>query len=131
MITTDHCRDYIICRCSVHAVRLDTDVQPYVYTSVGMVKAVTGGYKVQYHEHGPDHPPLELDFTPPFKRVSMIAELEKQLNVKFPSPTTLHTEETRQFLDKLCIQHNVECSSPRTSARLLDKVCQLCMLNPE
>lgn len=87
-----------------------------------MVKAVTGGYKVQYHEHGPDQPALELDFTPPFKRVSMIAELERQLNVKFPDPTTLHTEETRLFLDKLCKQHNVECSTPRTAARLLDKV---------
>lgn len=88
----------------------------------GMVKAVTGGYKVQYHEHGPDQPALELDFTPPFKRVSMIAELERQLNVKFPDPTTLHTEETRLFLDKLCKQHNVECSTPRTAARLLDKL---------
>lgn len=87
-----------------------------------MAKAVTGGYKVAYHEFGPDKPALEIDFTPPFKRVSMIAELEKQLKVKFPDPTTLHTEETKLFLDKLCVQHNVECATPRTSARLLDKV---------
>lgn len=87
-----------------------------------MVKAITGGYKVLYHEQGPDQPPLEIDFTPPFKRVSMVAELEKILKVKFPSPDTLGTDETKAFLDKLCVQHNVECSPPRTAARLLDKV---------
>ena len=52
----------------------------------------------------------------------MIPELEKQLNVKFPKPDTYHTEEFRQFLDDLCTKNNVDCSSPRTSARLLDKV---------
>ena len=31
---------------------------------------------------------FEVDFTPPFRRVSMIPELEKQLGVTFPSPTT-------------------------------------------
>ena len=30
--------------------------------------------------------------------------------------------ETRQCLDDLCIKHNVDCSSPRTTTRLLDKV---------
>ena len=29
----------------------------------------------------------EVDFTPPFKRVSMVTELEKQLSVTFPPPT--------------------------------------------
>lgn len=87
-----------------------------------MVKALTGGYKVQYHENGPDQPPLEIDFTPPFKRVSMIAELERILNVKLPDPTSLHTDETKAFLDNLCVKHNVDCSPPRTAARLLDKV---------
>ncbi|XP_067938324.1 lysine--tRNA ligase-like isoform X2 [Watersipora subatra] len=88
----------------------------------GMVKAITGGYKVEYHELGPDQPPLSIDFTPPFKRVSMIEELEKKLEVKFPDPTSLHTEETRLFLDHLCAKHQVECTAPRTSARLLDKL---------
>ena len=30
--------------------------------------------------------------------------------------------ETRKFLDKLCIQNKVDCSAPRTTARLLDKL---------
>ena len=52
----------------------------------------------------------------------MISELEKKLSVKFPSPESFEEESFRQFLDKLCVKHSVDCSSPRTTARLLDKV---------
>lgn len=88
-----------------------------------MVQALTGGTKVKYHPHGPDGPELEIDFSAPFKRVDMITTLEEKLNVKFPSADTLETEETNRFLSDLCIKHGVDCSAPRTSARLLDKVC--------
>ncbi|KAG2187258.1 hypothetical protein INT44_004943 [Umbelopsis vinacea] len=88
----------------------------------GMVKALTGDTKVKYHPEGPDGPELELDFTAPFKRVDMITTLEEKLGVKFPSADTLETEETNKFLSDLCIKHNVDCSAPRTSARLLDKL---------
>ncbi|KAI9592272.1 lysyl-tRNA synthetase [Syncephalis fuscata] len=88
----------------------------------GMVKYVTGGYKVTYHANGPEEPPMEIDFTPPFRRINMIEELENKLSVKFPSPETFATEEGRQFLSDLCVKHNVDCSAPRTSARLLDKL---------
>ena len=44
------------------------------------------------------------------------------LQVKLPKPTDLHTEQARAALDALCVQHNVECSAPRTAARLLDKL---------
>lgn len=91
----------------------------------GMVKALTGDTKVKYHPEGPDGPELELDFTAPFKRVDMITTLEEKLGVKFPPADTLHTEETTKFLSDLCIKNNVECGAPRTSARLLDKVCLL------
>jgi len=88
----------------------------------GMVKSLTGDYKVQYHPEGPDGPVWEADFTPPFRRLDMIPELEKALNVKLPSPEKFHTEETRKFLDDLCTKHEVECTSPGTTARLLDKL---------
>jgi lysyl-tRNA synthetase class 2 len=88
-----------------------------------MVKALTGSTSVKYHPEGPEGPELEIDFKAPFKRVDMITTLEEKLNVKFPSADTLETEETNKFLSDLCIKHNVDCSSPRTSARLLDKVC--------
>jgi lysyl-tRNA synthetase, class II len=88
----------------------------------GMVKSITGGYTVKYHPSGPTGPELTLDFTPPFRRVSMISELERVLEVKFPDPTTLASPEATKFLVDLCKKHKVECSPPLTSARLLDKL---------
>jgi lysyl-tRNA synthetase class 2 len=32
-----------------------------------MVKELTGGYKISYHANGVDSPPIEIDFTPPFR----------------------------------------------------------------
>ncbi len=88
----------------------------------GMVKQITGGYKVTYHPNGPEGEAWEIDFTPPFKRVRIIDELERVLNVKFPPGDQLHTSETNKFLSDLCQKHNVECGAPRTNARLLDKL---------
>jgi lysyl-tRNA synthetase class 2 len=51
----------------------------------GMVLEITGGYKVQIHANGHDQPPVEIDFTPPFKRIPMIAGLEERMKVKFPT----------------------------------------------
>lgn len=33
----------------------------------GMVKELTGGYKIKYHANGVDQDPVEIDFTPPFR----------------------------------------------------------------
>ncbi|XP_005110695.1 lysine--tRNA ligase [Aplysia californica] len=88
----------------------------------GMVKQLTGGYKITYHPEGPEGEAFEVDFTPPFKRIPMIATLEKEMGVKFPAATELHTESARKFLDELAVKHGVECSPPRTTARLLDKM---------
>lgn len=90
----------------------------------GLVKYVTGGTKVTYHPEGkdkPDGPAYEIDFATPWKRFDMIKELEAQLGVTFPPADTLHTEATRKWLDDLAVKHGVECSAPRTSARLVDK----------
>lgn len=57
-----------------------------------MVKHITGGYKLQYHPEGPDGEVWEIDCTPPFRRVSMIKELEERLHVKLPEPQKFHTE---------------------------------------
>ncbi len=64
-----------------------------------LVLSIKGSYKFQYHADGPDQPPVEIDFTPPFRRISMISGLEEILGVKFP--TDLNTPEARQFLDDL------------------------------
>lgn len=88
----------------------------------GMVKAIHGTYKIQYHPEGLDGPVVEVDFSPPFRRISMIKSLEEQLNVKFPAADQLQTPAANQFLDALCKKHEVECPSPRTTSRLLDKL---------
>ncbi|KAJ1751617.1 lysyl-tRNA synthetase [Coemansia sp. RSA 1821] len=88
----------------------------------GMVKYLFGTYKVEYHKNGPEEPPLVIDFTPPFRRISMIEGLEQALGVKFPPAVELHTAETNQFLSDLCAKHEIDCSAPRTNARLLDKL---------
>ena len=98
----------------------------------GMVLKFTGGYQIKYHPEGKDEfdkktgkkltnkPEWIIDFKPPFKRIEMIKELEKELNVTFPQ--NLESEETRKFLDDLCIKHNIECANPRSFSRLLDKL---------
>jgi len=52
----------------------------------------------------------------------MMKGLEEALDIKMPSNTELHTEEARVFFDNLCKQKNVDCSAPRSTARLIDKL---------
>ncbi|KAK2711878.1 hypothetical protein QYM36_012862, partial [Artemia franciscana] len=87
-----------------------------------MVKSIHGTCKINYQPEGPDGPTEEIDFTPPFKRMSMFPELEKRLQVKLPHPSTLDTLEAVEILDRLCANHQVECQPPRTATRLLDKL---------
>lgn len=95
----------------------------------GLVMHLFGSYKIKYHPEGPEHPDVEweIDFTPPFKRFSMIHDLERECGVKLPSATTYHTEESRKFFDDLCVKFGVDCSPPRTTSRLLDKVSLISM----
>ncbi|KAH8107654.1 lysyl-tRNA synthetase [Cristinia sonorae] len=90
----------------------------------GMVKYLTGGKTtLTYQPEGKDsEKKYELEFKRPWKRYDMIGTLEEKLGVKFPPGETLHTEETNKFLRDLCKKHNVDCSEPRTNARLLDKL---------
>src|ERR1700722_5189067 len=88
----------------------------------GLVKESTGGYVVAYHAKGPEEPPMTIDFTPPFRRISLIEDLEMALNVKFPPPTEMDTPAMNHFLSDLCAKNNVDCPEPRTTARLLDKL---------
>ncbi|XP_055711699.1 lysine--tRNA ligase isoform X1 [Phlebotomus papatasi] len=88
----------------------------------GMVKSIFGGYKVKFHPDGLEGPEVEIDFTPPFRRMSMISSLEEVLKEKFPSADQLNSPEANNFLSRLCEKHQVECPPPRTSSRLLDKL---------
>ncbi|KAJ8693379.1 lysyl-tRNA synthetase [Pleurotus ostreatus] len=93
----------------------------------GLVKTITGGStKISYHPDGDKGKEgarvLELEFKRPWKRYDMIGTLEEKLGVKFPPGQELHTETTNAWLRELCTKHNVDCSEPRTNARMLDKL---------
>merc|ERR1719149_423215 len=89
----------------------------------GMVLALTGSYIVQYHIDADDKglgEPKTIDFTPPFKRVRMVPDLERILNVKLPED--LSTDEANLWLQNMCKEKGVECAPPLTTARLVDKL---------
>ncbi|VVC26732.1 Hypothetical protein CINCED_3A005562 [Cinara cedri] len=90
----------------------------------GLVKSIYGSYKIKYHPDGVDSntEAVEIDFTPPFKRIYMFPALEEALSVKLPSPTELSSSDVNELLSDLCVKHEIECPAPRTSARLLDKL---------
>lgn len=83
-----------------------------------MVKDITGSYVIPYAaEEGGE--PVMIDFSPPWKRISMIEGLEEAMKVKFPS---LESPDLGAFLEAQCKLHNVECRPPRTVSRLIDKL---------
>ncbi|CAN1231752.1 Lysine--tRNA ligase, cytoplasmic [Linum grandiflorum] len=86
----------------------------------GMVKELTGGYKIKYHANGYDKEPIEIDFTPPFRRVEMIAGLEEMANLNIPKD--IASEEANKYLAAACQRFEVNCPPPLTTARLLDKL---------
>jgi len=52
----------------------------------------------------------------------MMKGLADVLGVEMPPNTELAGERHRDFFDKLCVEKGVECSNPRTTARLIDKL---------
>jgi len=87
--------------------------------------SIHGKYKIPYHPKDDESDPdkvYEIDFTPPFRRIKMMEGLEEAMGVTLPRGRDLETEETREYFDKLCVDKGVECSLPRSTARLIDKL---------
>lgn len=82
----------------------------------GLVLAVTGGYKIRYSPK-PGMDEVEIDFTPPFKRISMMDGLNEAMNTTLPS---LDDPDLEAKLLELLEEHQLECTPPQTAARLLD-----------
>jgi len=82
----------------------------------GLVKKICGSYKIKYSPK-PGMDEVEIDFTPPFKRISMIEGLEERMNTTLPA---LDDPEIESKLVALMKKHNLECTPPHTTARLLD-----------
>jgi lysyl-tRNA synthetase class 2 len=89
-----------------------------------MVKTITGSYKIQYHPDQDNNPEkvIEIDFTPPFRRIPMMKGLEEALKMELPKGKDLATDAAREFFDKLCVEKGVDCSHPRSTTRLIDKL---------
>ncbi|MCL7037928.1 hypothetical protein MKW94_025819 [Papaver nudicaule] len=87
----------------------------------GMVQELTGGYKIKYHANGFDKDPIEIDFTPPFRKIDMMEELEKAAGLEIPSD--LSSDKTNKCLLDACRKFDVNCP-PQTTERLLYKLVE-------
>jgi lysyl-tRNA synthetase class 2 len=85
-----------------------------------MVKEITGGYETVFHTQ--DGEEYKVNWARPWRKVNMIPALEEATGEKFPPGNELHTKETNEFLKNVLKKVNVECSEPRTNARMLDKL---------
>lgn len=61
-----------------------------------------------------------LDFQGPYKRIDVLSTLQERTNTTFPEDLT--TDEANVFLDELCKSLAIDCSDPRTTSRLVDKL---------
>lgn len=83
-----------------------------------MVKEITGGYKIKYTPK-PDADEVEVDFTPPFKRISMLDGLEEAMGIQLPK---LDDPDIDNKLVKILNEREIECAPPHTTARLIDEL---------
>lgn len=86
----------------------------------GVVRTFTGSLKTTYNK-------TELDWSPPFQRIDLTAKLPEMIKADFPTfemPVDLFTDKAVAYLSAVCQEVGVECSTPRTAARLLDKLIE-------
>ncbi|TMW61280.1 hypothetical protein Poli38472_013743 [Pythium oligandrum] len=83
-----------------------------------MVKEITGSYAITIQRE-PEEEPITIDFTPPFRRIKMVPAVEEATGVKIPIDDP---EKCRPLLDELVTKYGIDCSPPRSIARLLDKL---------
>ena len=92
-----------------------------------IVKDLTGGYITKHHPKGLENDEvIEIDFTPPWKRVPMLRSknniildnafnnvlaLEERTETTFP--VDLSSNEANHFFKDLCEKHNIECNPPQ------------------
>jgi len=92
-----------------------------------LVEKICGSMKITYkvvdHSNNSSRD-VEIDFTPPFKRLDLMTDLQREAGFEFPPEilANFDSEQCRQFLTEICIQRNVKCSPPQTIPRLLDKL---------
>lgn len=86
-----------------------------------IVMKVNGSPLVTFRHQGEENGrEFKIDFTPPFRRVSMIETIVQKLKISLPDD--LGSERAREILDQACVDNGIDCSPPRTNARLIDKL---------
>merc|ERR1719158_309423 len=73
------------------------DITEELFSS--MVLNIKGSYKIEYHPDGPEGKAVEIDFTPPWPRISMVEEIEKKAGVKLNRDFS--SEAARKQLDEI------------------------------
>merc|ERR1719322_1590639 len=75
----------------------------------GMVKSIFGSYKIQYHPEGDESDEVwDIDFTPPWKQLRMLPDLEEALKTKLVG----------EFLESKCINPTFITEHPQIMSPL-------------
>ncbi|KAG5509057.1 hypothetical protein JKF63_06065 [Porcisia hertigi] len=88
----------------------------------GLAVELHGSPIVRYapkDSEGKPLPEVTFNFNKPFKRLHIVPELEKRLQVSFDD-VDFESDAGIQFLVDLCKKHKAECPPPHTAPRLLD-----------
>lgn len=85
-----------------------------------LVKEVTGSYEMKTTQDGKER---LVNFKGPYRRIPLVGGLEEAL--KLSLPTEFDSEESRRFLDDLCVKHRVQCGEPRSTSRYQSFGCRL------
>ncbi|CAC9471141.1 LysRS / lysyl-tRNA synthetase [Leishmania donovani] len=88
----------------------------------GLAMELHGSPIVRYapkDSEGKPLPEVTFNFNKPFKRLHIIPELEKRLQVSFDN-VDFESDAGIQFLMDLCEKHKADCPPPYTAPRLLD-----------
>jgi lysyl-tRNA synthetase, class II len=88
-----------------------------------------GTTDVPYSPKGSEKMHTVFNFAPPYKKLFIIPELEKRLNVSFDG-MDFNDDTFNTFLRKLCKKNSVPCLSPYTTCRLFDALIST-YLEPE
>ncbi|KAL8162366.1 hypothetical protein V2J09_013855, partial [Rumex salicifolius] len=80
----------------------------------GLVKELTGNFIIKCPSNGLDKEPIDIDFTPPFRRMVHLEELEKQAGISMPKD--LGSVEANDCLKSACER------PPHRTSIMLDKL---------
>eukprot|EP00767_Chilomastix_cuspidata_P003263 gnl/Chilomastix_cuspidata/338.p1 GENE.gnl/Chilomastix_cuspidata/338~~gnl/Chilomastix_cuspidata/338.p1 ORF type:complete len:557 (+),score=199.35 gnl/Chilomastix_cuspidata/338:194-1672(+) len=85
-----------------------------------IVKEVTGSYVLTYASK--DSEPVEMDFSPPWKRIPMISTIEERAGITFPRP--LNCPEAKEVARAAVLAAGIELEEPHTMTRMLDALTE-------